>query len=113
MKYVTLPKKITSNGKTYVLDFRECDDDKMFLGYWSCSYTEQGCSETKLPAQATDGHEIYYLCSVQSSKKETEEDMLDRLNRMTKIMTEQDIKKQSELWEKRKNKIFMKNRLLA
>jgi hypothetical protein len=83
MKYNIPPKVIKYNGKTYTLETTDHNDDD-FKGWWSYCYKDKN----GLIPQATDGKSVYYLCSMNQSKKESEDDMLERINTMIKIVDE-------------------------
>ena len=103
MKHSQLPNILYENGKTYFLVSRSMSDDPSFKGWWTFQYSENGNDDLDtavFPPEATDGSSIYYLISVGPSKKEAKEDLLDRINRMTKIVTEVDKKELEEKWQK-------------
>lgn len=111
MKYSQLPNILYENGKTYFLVSRSMSDDPRFKGWWTFQYSENGHDDldtADFPPEATDGGSTYYLISVGPSKKEAEEDLLDRINRMTKIVTEKDKEELKKKWEE-KTKRFKKN----
>lgn len=107
MKYSQLPSTICENGKIYFLISREFNDASFgMMGWWSFEYSESN-DEVTFPAEATDGGSIYYLISVEKTKKEAEESLLEKLNEATKILTEKDKKEILKKWEN-KNKKFKK-----
>ena len=102
-KLTSLPQTIRTNGKTYELMSEECHDSKLFKGWWSFKYVDK-TDNPDMPIQAADKSSIYYLCAMEPSKEEAENDMLTRLNDMIEIMTKEKLKKQQENWEKLKEK---------
>lgn len=109
MKYSQLPNILYDNGKEYFLVSRSMSDDPTFKGWWCFQYSKHENPDlysADFPPEATDGSSIYYLISVAPSKKEAEKDLLEKLNNMTKIVTEVDKKKLEEKWGKTlKNKL--------
>ena len=107
MKYRQLPQILYENGKEYYLDSGKLSDDEVFKGWWCCQYTEslKDCASVHFPPEATDGKGFYYLISCGPSKKDAEKDLLDRINRMTKIPTKKEKEKIQKEWEElKKNK---------
>lgn len=96
-----LPPEITAKGKTYDLISEEFSQDG---GWWSYKYVDATSKHPDLPIQAGNAHEIYYLCSMEHTKQAAIDDMLERLNTMTEIMTEEDLKKIQKEWEEFKKK---------
>lgn len=108
MKYSQLPTTIYENGKTYFLISREINDSYLGMrGWWSFEYSESNYEAT-LPAKATDGGSIYYLTSVEKTKKEAQNSLLEKLNNTTKILTEKDEKEIMKKWEDKKKKFKKK-----
>lgn len=101
MKYRQLPQILYENGKAYYLESKELSNDEVFKGWWCCQYIESlkdGASVHFAPA-VTDGKGFYYLISCEQSKKAAEKNLLDRINRMTKILTQNDIDKIDKEWD--------------
>ena len=102
MKYSQLPPTIYENGKIYFLISRELNDSSLGMnGWWSFEYSESN-DEVTLPAEATDGWSIYYLISVEKTKKEAQNSLLEKLNETKEILTE---KRKKEIMKKWKDKI--------
>lgn len=103
MNYDIAPRELKANGKTYYLTVTEYNDGT-FKGWWSYMYKEKGKNKNSdtLPPEATDGKDIYYLCSMSSTKQKAEEEILRKINTMKKVLTEED---------KAKQKLFDKKRL--
>lgn len=102
MKYSQLPPTIYENGKIYFLISREFNDSSFGMkGWWSFEYSESK-NEVELPAEATDGGSIYYLISVEKTKKEAEQSLLEKLNETKEILTE---KRKEEIMKQWKDKI--------
>ena len=93
------PKELNVSGKKYSLTIKEYTE-KPFEGWWSYMYTEKG-KNNSFPPEATDGHDIYYLCSMAESKMKAEEDILERINNMKKILTSEDKKELISKWYKK------------
>lgn len=106
MRYEFLPLEIHANGKTYVLKTEKHDANKsdVFYGYWSCWYIEKGKGKNEFPPQATDGNSCFCLFSIEDSRQKAEEELLERLNSVTKIMTKKDLEEQNKRFDKIFNK---------
>lgn len=104
MKYSYLPSVIYENRKKYFLISREVKDapfDLNLTGWWRCEYSESK-NGVKFPAEATDGGSIYYLISVEDSRKKAEQSLLEKLNDAKEILTE---KRKEEIMKKWKDKM--------
>jgi len=55
-----------------------------------------------MPIQAADNSSMYYLCAMQETKEKAIEDMLERLNSMVEIVTDETLEKEKKAWEKLK-----------
>lgn len=110
MNYDIAPRELKANGKTYYLTVTEYNDET-FKGWWSYMYKEKGKNKNSdtLPPEATDGKDIYYLCSMSSTKQKAEEEILEKINNMQKILSEEDVKKQRALAKKRLKNFFRKD----
>jgi hypothetical protein len=97
-----LPPEITTKGRTYDLVCEEFTQDG---GGWFYKYVDAKSDKPDFPVQAGNAHEIYYLCSMGHTKQEAMDDMLERLNTMTEIMTEEDLEKFWKEWNE-----FMKKK---
>ena len=97
-----LPPEITSKGRTYDLISEQFSQDG---GWWSYKYVDVKSKNPDFPVQAGNNKEIYYLCSMAQTKQEAIDDMLERLNTMTEIMTEEDLENLKKEWEE-----FMKKK---
>lgn len=97
-----LPPEITSKGRTYDLISEQFSQDG---GWWSYKYVDAKSKNPDFPVQAGNNKEIYYLCSMAQTKQEAIDDMLERLNTMTEIMTEEDLENLKKEWEE-----FMKKK---
>ena len=107
MKYSQLPSTIYENGKIYFLISRELNDSSLGMkGWWSFEYSESN-DEVTFPAEATDGWSTYYLISVEKTKKEAQNSLLEKLNETKEILTEKRKKEIMKMWED-KNKKFKK-----
>ncbi len=86
----SLPKFLYSKGHSYKLDYSISKDIvlKTFDNWVSYKYIDVE-NEIEMPVEATDGKSIYYLCSFEPTKEKAEKDMLERLNRMTEVLTEE------------------------
>jgi len=103
MKYSQLPPTICENGKIYFLNSRELNDSYLGKkGWWYFEYSESN-DEVTFPAEATDGCSIYYLVSVEKTKKEAQNLLLEKLNETKEILTE---KRKEELMKKCKELIM-------
>ena len=108
MKYSQLPPTICENGKIYFLNSRELNDSSFGMkGWWSFEYSESN-DEVTFPSEATDGGSIYYLISVEETRKKAEQSLLEKLNNTTKILTEKDKKEIMKKWEEMKKKFKKK-----
>ena len=101
-KLTQLPPQITSKGKTYDLISEEFTQDG---GWWSYKYVDAQSENPDFPIQAGNNKEIYYLCSMEQTKQKATDDMLERLNTMTEIITEEQVAKMRKEWDE-----FMKKR---
>lgn len=111
MKCSQLPQVLYENGKTYFLLSRKLSGDKIINGWWCFQYSEyadENYYSCSFPPEATDGNSIYYLIACAPSKKEAEKDLLERVNKMTKILTEKDKKEILKKWEDKKKKFKKK-----
>ena len=90
MNYDIAPKELNVSGKKYSLTIKEYTE-KPFEGWWSYMYTEKG-KHNSFPPEATDGHDIYYLCSMSFTKQKAEEEILEKINNMKRIVTFDDKK---------------------
>lgn len=110
MNYDIAPRELKANGKTYYLTVTEYNDGT-FKGWWSYVYKEKVKNKNSdtLPPEATDGKDIYYLCSMRSTKQKAEEEILEKINNMQKILSEEDVKKQRALAQKRLKNFFRKD----
>lgn len=105
MKYSQLPPTIWENGKMYLLISRELNDSSLDMrGWWSFEYV----GNDDFPVEATDGKSIYYLISVEETKEEAKQSLLEKLNNATKILTEKDKKEIMKKWEDKKKKFKKK-----
>ena len=108
MKYSQLPPIIYENGKIYFLISRELNDSSIGIkGWWSFEYSESN-DEADFPVEATDGGSIYYLISAEKTKKEAQNSLLEKLNRITKILTEKGKKEIMKKWEEKKENFLKK-----
>lgn len=102
MKYSQLPQTIYENGKIYFLYSEELNDSSIGIkGWWSFRYSENN-DEVTFPAEATDGGSIYYLISVEETRKKAEQSLLEKLNETKEILTE---KRKEEIMKKWKDKV--------
>lgn len=102
MKYSYLPSVIYENRKKYFLYSEELNFYSIGMnGWWSFRYSESSNEET-FPAEATDGGSIYYLISVEDSRKKAEQSLLEKLNDAKEILTE---KRKEEIMKQWKDKI--------
>lgn len=83
-RFSTLPETLEIEGVIYHLHCRDCSDNPEWKGWFCYIYSE---TEDELPPEVGDKHEWYFLCSMHPSKEEAYEDMLERINNMTKFKT--------------------------
>lgn len=108
MKYSQLPPTIYENGKIYFLISRELNDSSLGMkGWWSFEYSESN-DEVTFPAEATDGWSIYYLISVEKTKKEAQNSLLEKLNETKEILTEKRKEEIMKKWIDKSNKFKKK-----
>lgn len=101
-KLSQLPPEINENGRIYDLVSEEFSQDG---GWWSYKYVDVKSKTPDFPVQAGNDKEILYLCSMEHTKQEAIDDMLERLNSITEIMTEERLEEIKKEWEE-----FMKKR---
>lgn len=111
----SLPRFLYNKGHSYKLNYSISKDTVLkTFDNWVCYKYIDVENEFEMPAEATDGKSIYYLCSFEPTNEKAEKDMLERLNTMTDVLTEEDADKlrkefKEKLAKKRNgktNKIF-------
>ena len=96
------PPTLIIDGKTYDLTGGKCNESsKMFSNWWWYKYVDSS-KNPDMPIQAADNGSMYYLCAMQETKEKAIEDMLERLNSMVEIVTEETLEKEKKAWEKLK-----------
>ena len=98
----SLPPNLIVDGKTYDLIGGKCNESsKMFSNWWWYKYVDSS-KNPDMPIQAADNSSMYYLCAMQETKEKAIADMLERLNSMVEIVTEETLEKEKKAWEKLK-----------
>lgn len=107
MKYTQLPSKLTIDNEELVLESNECSVG-MFKGWWCFQYVKEKKDPNDkyngFPVEVTDEKSIYFLCAMEPTKEKATEDMLERINSMTNLMTKELKEEQKKKWEELKNK---------